>query len=106
VPSCNDVGKIGIPDKILLKPAALTSEERAVIETHPGIGDQMLAPLDLLEPVRPIVRHHHERWDGRGYPDGLAGESIRCSPASSRSPTRSRRCRDSGPTARRWGANR
>jgi putative two-component system response regulator len=72
----HDVGKIGIPDSILLKPAALTDAERAVIETHPGIGDQMLAPLDLLEQVRPIVRHHHERWDGRGYPSGLAGETI------------------------------
>jgi putative two-component system response regulator len=72
----HDVGKIGIPDSILLKPAALTDEERMVIQTHPVIGDEMLAPLDLLEPVRPIVRHHHERWDGGGYPDRLAGETI------------------------------
>ena len=46
------------------------------METHPDIGDRMLVPLALLEPVRPIVRHHHERWDGRGYPDGLVGEGI------------------------------
>jgi putative two-component system response regulator len=68
----HDVGKIGIPDKILLKPGSLTPAERAVVESHSEIGDRMLAPLELLEPVRPIVRHHHERWDGGGYPDGLA----------------------------------
>ena len=72
----HDVGKIGIPDSVLLKPAALTAEQRAVIETHVVIGDQMLAPLDLLESVRPIVLYHHERWDGAGYPDGLAGPEI------------------------------
>ena len=72
----HDVGKIGIPDRILLKPAALTADERAVIETHVVIGDRMLGPLDLLEQVRPIVLHHHERWDGRGYPSGLVGKDI------------------------------
>ena len=46
------------------------------MEAHPVIGDRMLAPLALLESVRPIVRHHHERWDGNGYPDGLAGDEI------------------------------
>ena len=72
----HDVGKIGIRDSILLKPAALTSEERTAIQAHAEIGDRMLAPLDLLEQVRPIVRHHHERWDGGGYPDGLTGGEI------------------------------
>jgi diguanylate cyclase (GGDEF)-like protein/putative nucleotidyltransferase with HDIG domain len=72
----HDIGKIGIPDRILLKPAALDTEERAVIETHVVIGDRMLARLDLLEQVRPIVLHHHERWDGGGYPDRLAGDQI------------------------------
>jgi putative two-component system response regulator len=72
----HDVGKIGISDTILMKPGALTAEERRVMEAHPVIGDRMLAPLALLEPVRPIVRHHHERWDGEGYPDGLLGEEI------------------------------
>jgi putative two-component system response regulator len=72
----HDVGKIGISDSILMKPGALTAEERAEIARHPEIGDRMLAPLALLESVRPIVKHHHERWDGRGYPDGLAGEDI------------------------------
>lgn len=72
----HDVGKIGIPDRVLCKRGKLTHEERALVRTHPMIGDRLLAPLDLLASVRPIVRHHHERWDGGGYPDGLAGEDI------------------------------
>jgi putative two-component system response regulator len=72
----HDVGKIGIPDRVLLKPAALDDEEFAVIQTHTLIGDRLLEPLDLLESARPIVRHHHERWDGKGYPDGLVGDAI------------------------------
>ncbi|MDP9286566.1 MAG: response regulator, partial [Actinomycetota bacterium] len=72
----HDVGKIGIPDRVLLKPAPLDEEERRIIETHPEIGDKLLEPLDLLAAARPIVRHHHERWDGAGYPDRLAGTSI------------------------------
>jgi response regulator RpfG family c-di-GMP phosphodiesterase len=61
---------------VLLKPAALDQEEETVARTHPDIGDKLLEPLDLLAGARPIVRHHHERWDGGGYPDGLAGEQI------------------------------
>jgi putative two-component system response regulator len=72
----HDVGKIGIPDRVLLKPGPLDDEERRIVETHPVIGDKLLEPLDLLAAARPIVRHHHERWDGRGYPDGLAAEGI------------------------------
>jgi response regulator RpfG family c-di-GMP phosphodiesterase len=72
----HDVGKIGIPDSILLKPGAITARERTVMQTHTTIGDLMLAPLSLLEPVREVVRHHHERWDGNGYPDRWAGEAI------------------------------
>ena len=72
----HDVGKIGIPDRVLLKPGALDEEERRIVETHPEIGDELLEPLDLLENARPIVRHHHERWDGAGYPDRLAEEAI------------------------------
>src|SRR4051794_31839892 len=68
----HDVGKIGIPDRVLLKPGKLDEEERRIVETHPEIGDKLLEPLDLLASARPIVRHHHERWDGAGYPDGLA----------------------------------
>jgi putative two-component system response regulator len=72
----HDVGKIGIPDRVLLKPGPLNDEERRVIETHPEIGDKLLEPLDLLAGARPIVRHHHERWDGSGYPDRLSGDGI------------------------------
>ena len=72
----HDVGKIGIPDRVLLKPGALDDEERRIVETHPEIGDKLLEPLDLLGGARPIVRHHHERWDGTGYPDRLAGSDI------------------------------
>jgi putative two-component system response regulator len=72
----HDVGKIGIPDQILMKPGPLTAAERTIIETHPVVGDQMLAPLHMLETVRPVVRHHHERWDGAGYLDHLEGEEI------------------------------
>jgi putative two-component system response regulator len=72
----HDVGKIGIPDRVLLKPGALDDEERRIIETHPEIGDKLLEPLDLLAGARPIVRHHHERWDGMGYPDRLRADEI------------------------------
>ncbi|MEP7335929.1 MAG: response regulator [Actinomycetota bacterium] len=72
----HDVGKIGIPDRVLLKNGSLTDEERTLMRTHPLIGDRLLEPLDFLPDVRAIVRHHHERWDGAGYPDGLAGEQI------------------------------
>jgi diguanylate cyclase (GGDEF)-like protein len=72
----HDIGKIGIPSTILSKPGPLTPEERAVIETHPELGERILAPISRLENVRPIVRHCHERWDGHGYPDGKAADEI------------------------------
>jgi putative two-component system response regulator len=72
----HDVGKIGIPDSILLKPGPLTREEREVIKAHPVIGERICAPLKSLRHVLPIIRHHHERYDGSGYPDGLAGDTI------------------------------
>jgi len=72
----HDIGKIGIPEAILSKPGPLTDEERRVIETHPELGERIIAPIDRLEEVRPIVRHCHERWDGAGYPDGTAGDEI------------------------------
>jgi diguanylate cyclase (GGDEF)-like protein len=72
----HDIGKIGIPSAILSKPGPLTAEERALIETHPALGEQILAPIDQLEHVRPIVRACHERYDGKGYPDGLRGSEI------------------------------
>jgi putative two-component system response regulator len=72
----HDVGKIGIPDSILLKPGPLTPEERTVMQAHPVIGERICSPLRSLRLVLPIIRHHHERWDGSGYPDGLAGAAI------------------------------
>jgi HD-GYP domain-containing protein (c-di-GMP phosphodiesterase class II) len=72
----HDIGKIGVPGTILSKPGRLSSTERAVIEMHPVLGEKIIAPIDRLQEVRLIVRHCHERWDGRGYPDGLAGEDI------------------------------
>jgi diguanylate cyclase (GGDEF)-like protein len=72
----HDIGKIGVPQEILNKPGPLTQSERAVIETHPILGDRILAPIERLADVRTIVRACHERWDGDGYPDGLGGEEI------------------------------
>jgi response regulator RpfG family c-di-GMP phosphodiesterase len=72
----HDIGKIGIPDAILLKEGPLDDDEMAKIRLHPVLGDELLEPIDLLGSSRPIVRHHHERWDGNGYPDRLAGPSI------------------------------
>jgi len=72
----HDIGKIGIPSDVLSKAGRLTIEERRLIETHPALGERIIAPIERLQAVRPIVRHCHERWDGRGYPDGLAAEEI------------------------------
>lgn len=72
----HDVGKIGIPDTILNKPSRLTPEEFEIMKQHTVIGDRLCGELRSLRAVRPIVRHHHERVDGNGYPDGLAGEAI------------------------------
>ncbi len=72
----HDIGKIGIPSDVLAKPGRLTAAERKLVQTHPELGERIIAPIDRLQSVRPIVRHCHERWDGRGYPDGVAGENI------------------------------
>jgi diguanylate cyclase (GGDEF)-like protein len=72
----HDIGKIGIPSDVLSKPGRLTAAERKIVQTHPELGERIIAPIDRLQVVRPIVRHCHERWDGRGYPDGIAGEAI------------------------------
>ena len=72
----HDIGKIGIPSEILRKPGPLGEDERALIEQHPKLGEQTLKPIESLADVRPIVRHCHERWDGTGYPDGLAHDEI------------------------------
>ncbi len=72
----HDIGKIGIPDSILLKPQKLTDEEMDIIKQHPTIGVQLLRNISFFKNILPIVKHHHERWDGAGYPDGLAGQDI------------------------------
>ena len=72
----HDIGKIGISDSILLKPGSLTPEEFTIMKTHTTKGAEILARIPDLAPVIPIARSHHERWDGKGYPDGLAGEDI------------------------------
>lgn len=72
----HDVGKVGIPDEILLSPARLTPKEWIVMRTHTTCGEQICSHIPALTPVLPIIRHHHERFDGSGYPDGLRGVQI------------------------------
>ena len=97
----HDIGKIGTRESVLNKQGALTPEEFEHVKQHVVIGSQILAPLAHLGDIIPAVRHHHERWDGTGYPDGLRGEEIpmggpssvppRCStPSAPRAPTRRR----------------
>ena len=72
----HDVGKIGVPDEVINKPGKLTTDEFARIQQHPVVGGRIVAPLDGSELLLPPVRHHHEHWNGGGYPDGLRGEQI------------------------------
>jgi putative nucleotidyltransferase with HDIG domain len=72
----HDIGKVGIPDAILHKPDSLSEKERALMEQHPLIGAKIVQEIEFLGPAAEVVRSHHERWDGHGYPDGLAGEEI------------------------------
>lgn len=72
----HDIGKVAVPDDILLKPGPLTPEERRIMEQHPIVGARICAPLRSFRLVHPIIRHHHERMDGTGYPDGLKGDQI------------------------------
>jgi cyclic di-GMP phosphodiesterase len=72
----HDIGKIGVPDRVLLKRGRLTRKEYDLMKRHPAIGDDLCGTVRSLESVRPIVRHHHERLDGRGYPDGLSGDHV------------------------------
>ena len=72
----HDIGKVAVPEHILLKPGPLDAEERRIMETHPVVGERVCAPLKAFRPVLPIIRHHHERMDGTGYPDGLRGDRI------------------------------
>jgi putative nucleotidyltransferase with HDIG domain len=72
----HDVGKMAVPEDVLNKPAKLTEEEWKVMQSHTTVGDDIVSQLDFPWDIRPIVRNHHERWDGTGYPDRLAGEDI------------------------------
>jgi HD-GYP domain-containing protein (c-di-GMP phosphodiesterase class II) len=72
----HDVGKVAVPDAILFKPEPLDAAERGIMERHPVIGWEILRDVDFLGEAKLVVRHHHERWDGNGYPDGLGGEDI------------------------------
>ena len=72
----HDVGKIAVPDAILLKPSSLTADEWKLIREHPVVGERICAPLKSFRFVLPIIRHHHEKFDGSGYPDGLRGEAY------------------------------
>jgi putative nucleotidyltransferase with HDIG domain len=72
----HDIGKVAVPDAILFKPGPLTDDEWAQIRKHPEVGSQILRHIDFLDEAKSVVVHHHERWDGGGYPLGLAGESI------------------------------
>jgi putative two-component system response regulator len=72
----HDIGKIAIPDAILLKPSSLTADEWKLMREHSVVGERICAPLKSFRLVLPIIRHHHEKYDGSGYPDGLRGEGI------------------------------
>jgi putative nucleotidyltransferase with HDIG domain len=72
----HDIGKIGIPDAILAKRGTLSNDEMALVRDHPAIGAEIVAGVEFLAAAVPAIRSHHERWDGTGYPDRLAGEAI------------------------------
>jgi putative two-component system response regulator len=72
----HDIGKLAVPEHILLKPARLNAEETEIVRQHPVTGEKICAPFEYLRPILPLIRHHHERMDGSGYPDGLYGEEI------------------------------
>ena len=72
----HDIGKMNMPESILLKPGPLNAEETRIMREHPVIGEKICAPLKSLRPILPVIRHHHEKMDGSGYPDGLRGEAI------------------------------
>ena len=72
----HDIGKVSTPDAILFKPGPLNSDEWEIMRQHTIVGESICQPMRSLRLVLPIIRHHHERWDGSGYPDGLRGEEI------------------------------
>jgi HD-GYP domain-containing protein (c-di-GMP phosphodiesterase class II) len=72
----HDIGKIGVPDELLHRPGKLTEEEMERVRNHVQLGASMIEMLGEMHPIVPLIRHHHECWDGTGYPDGLKGEEI------------------------------
>jgi putative nucleotidyltransferase with HDIG domain len=72
----HDVGKVGVPGAVVQKPGPLTPQEREIVEQHVLIGTRILDRMGFLGPEIAIIRHHHERWDGKGYPDGISGDGI------------------------------
>ena len=72
----HDIGKVAVPDSFLLKPGRLNPQETDIVRQHPVTGERICAPIKLLRPILPIIRHHHERMDGTGYPDGLSSDQI------------------------------
>jgi putative two-component system response regulator len=72
----HDIGKVGVPDSVLFKPGKLNAEEWEIMRSHPVCGEEICRPLTSLHGVLPLIRHHHERWDGTGYPDGLRETEI------------------------------
>jgi response regulator RpfG family c-di-GMP phosphodiesterase len=72
----HDVGKVAVPDAILFKPGPLTTAERGIVEQHPVTGFEIVRDIEFLGAARDVIRSHHERWDGRGYPDRMAGDEI------------------------------
>jgi len=72
----HDIGKIGVRGIILNNPNGLTGEEYDEIKKHPLVGESIIQPIELLQPIRTLIRHHHEWYNGKGYPDGLSGENI------------------------------
>ena len=76
ITSVYDVGMTEVDETILSKPRHLEPEERRAIESHPQAGVDILSPIEFVDDVKRVILHHHERWDGRGYPEGLAGEAI------------------------------
>ena len=97
----HDVGKVGIPDHVLNKPGTLTDEERAWIQEHPIVGTDIVGRAPSLREALKVIRQHHERYDGGGYPDGLAGDGSRWPPASWPWPTSRTRSPPTAPTGRR-----
>ena len=72
----HDIGKVAIPDAVLRKPGSLTEEEWELMRMHPVVGADVVSHIPVLRPLAPVIRSHHERWDGQGYPDHLKGEAI------------------------------